>query len=194
MVRTGDTWIPRCAGFGAILVVFLLLLLLVGEDASYLALPFRVTPLNGARADLKRFEGRWVDSDGDPVAMVIGGTEPRLGIRLPLAEPFYSVENARWQEGDLVFDVLRDDGTVPISLVLHEVGEGRIVLNIFGPASAGPPRFMCFAGSFLPFGVLVPEPPRLWYFKRAVLITIRSVQETCEDIVSGTFGWLAQRL
>lgn len=150
--------------------MFGLLLLLLGcRDALP---PLQTTALAGETVDLRRFEGRWFDRDGDLIAVVDDEAKPQFAVRLPTWLCSYEIENARLQGGELRFDVRSDElaGLTPVSLELYS--ENRAVISQVLPRRPG---FLCgtpFLGRPIVGAppirptLLLREPPVSWLAAR----------------------------
>ena len=132
----------------------LLLLLLACRDALP---PLHTTALAGETVDLRRFEGRWFDRDGDLIAVVGDEAKPQLAVRLPTWLRSYEIENARLQGGELRFNVRSNElaGLTPVSLELYS--ENRAVI---GQVLPRPPGFLFCGTPFLGRPIVAAPPIR----------------------------------
>jgi hypothetical protein len=147
----------------------LLLLLLGCGDALP---PLQTTALAGATVDLRRFEGRWFNCDGDLIAVIDDEARPQFAVRLPTWLRSYGIENARLQAGELRFNVRSDERAGPILVSLELHSENSAVISQVLPRQPG---FICgtaflgrpvMAAPPVQTTVLLREPSVSWLSER----------------------------
>lgn len=99
--------------------------------------PFQVASLAGATVELRKFEGRWFDPEGNLIAVVTNREESRFSVRLPAQ---LKLRDARVKNGKLAFHVYHvyHVGKTRASArlrFLRFVGEDKVVMEEEGLAS-----------------------------------------------------------
>ena len=162
----------------------MLLLLGCGDDALP---PLQTTALTGPPADLRRFEGSWFDPDGNLIALVDNGTEPRLSVRLSTK---LILGEASLQEGEVRFRVRFDTDrskTFSVSLKLANAEE-LIMLRVREAPPAGKAGWLCGGVYFSSrFDSIFAERLRrgsapAWFVKRNVREAAEITRRTYDSV------------
>jgi hypothetical protein len=163
--------IVKNLGFGtattrnhALGVTALLLLsgILLGCDEEVSSL-MRVAYLSRTGTEIESLVGRWYDSEGSLVAVIHGGENARLGVRLWVTD-LYGVEELGILKDELRFYVWTEDRW-RFAVSLRRVGEDEAIL---AELPAGQPRRVglgCCVCSHVGTTRLIRNPPASWFLK-----------------------------
>ena len=153
---------------------------------------FQVASLAGATVELRKFEGRWFDPDGNLIAVVTNREESRFSVRLPAQ---LKLRDARVQNGKLAFHVYPVGKTRASALLrfLRFVGEDKVVMEEEGLASF----MMLVPPDNKPLCVLRPTTSELFALARdpsTMLLVRKDVREAVDfarRAYDDAWNWLA---
>ncbi len=109
--------------------------------------PISRTALEGDRAVLKKFEGRWYDDSWIPMASVTGGRSPSLSLRVP---PGYRISDGRLRGEEIQFTV-SGGGKPTTQFVMRLLADDAVTVGRPGQGSSWcgtcrPPRYRKIGG------------------------------------------------
>lgn len=139
----------------------------------------RVAYLSRAGAEIESLVGRWYDSEGSLVAVIHGGENARLGLRLWVTD-LYGVEELSILKDELRFYVWTEDRR-RFAVGLRRVGEDEAILE---ELPTGQPRLVnlgCCVCSHVLTTRLVRNPPASWFLELSMRRAGRTVQEVQDD-------------
>jgi len=142
---------------------------------------------------LQRFEGRWYTPSGDLSAIIHAGRDPELHFWLPTSPCPCVMENVRFRNGEIQFDVRPYQLTESVSVTFKLLDEDRALVSDIKEPPGGL-YFVC-GNWYVIFPMdLIRDPSPAWVARARAQQVAVVAAEVGRDVHDGVFDWLARRL